>query len=231
MVAPQRAQEYWLKHVDQTAGRSEMEQNCRPMFAEAEFAAMIGDVIAKLGHGRALLDIGAGTGVLDLALAAHFDRIVAVEPTAVFETLMVNSTRMPSIEPVAAVGETIDLRGDTFDAALFYAVSYTRDDLVAEVMEHIAPNLEPKCRVLVGEVNDAEFREDYLRGLPDILRSKKLTETEIDAAMERNSMAAWHHFDDLAAPFIRLGFSCRRTASNPLHPLRHLKFDLVADRT
>jgi Methyltransferase domain len=222
--------QFWYDYINRNVQGSELEQDCRPNFSVRDFCGMAADIAGKLGKGRCLLDIGAGTGLIDIILSPNFDKIVAVEPLENYDHLVRNTEYLPNIVTYKAFGEKIAFDAEVFDRILMNAVAYIWPESIKEIFTNVKDYCAPHCRILIGELNDAEHRDQYLKDLPGLLASKGFSGNRIEEVMEKNQNASWHYYEELEIFFNTLGFQSKRVAPNPLHPLKSIKFDLIAER-
>jgi 2-polyprenyl-3-methyl-5-hydroxy-6-metoxy-1,4-benzoquinol methylase len=224
---------YWIDYMEAQVGGDALSQVCRPNVDTHDFCVMVADLTRKLGSGKSLLDIGAGNGLIDILLSPHYAEIVAVEPAkSLYEILVKNTEHFDNVETINAFGEDIDLGDREFDRVLLYAVSGVLDspDTLFVILDSVSKHFGESCRVLIGSINDSQFRDSYLKELPNILKGKGFSEERIEEIVEGNRMASWHDYESLRDYFNRLRFDTKRVPTYPLHLLYDKKFDLIAER-
>ena len=224
---------WWVKHVEQHAVKSPLEQICRPNIDLSDFCVMVADISRKIGTGGNLLDIGAGNGLVDILLSPSFQKIVAVEPaTETFCALQQNVAHIPTIEAHNELMQNVDLGARKFDHVLMYSVTAQLDDplVLFDILESSSMYFSENCRILIGSVNDAIYRESYLNELPSILKSKGFADDQVESIVERNYRAAWHDYGKIAHYLGKLGFHSQKLPTYPLHLLFDKKFDVLAYR-
>jgi ubiquinone/menaquinone biosynthesis C-methylase UbiE len=88
---------------------------------------------AAIGHGTAVLDVGAGTGALTVELVHRGASVAAADPSPAFVAAL--QQRLPSIAVHAAPAESLPWPDERFDAALAQLVVTFMDDAPAGVAE------------------------------------------------------------------------------------------------
>jgi len=226
---------WWVRYVDSQALGNEHEQTCKhKKYTLYEFCVMINDIAKKLGNGKILLDIGAGNGLNDIALAHLYDQIIAVEPaTTLFEKLQKNIAVCSNIVAVRSYAESITFeKGTLFDRILIAGVAPQLDEAsqLFQIFDSMLDNAASTCRILVARVSDLKMRDAYLATLPAILQTRGYSGAEIEVIMDRNRRASWHDYREIEQYFTANGFRVKKLATDPCQLLFDQKYDVIAER-
>jgi hypothetical protein len=126
------------------------------------------------------LGIGANNGLVNITLAPFYDYILAIEPAKeMCHVLKRNVVNIPNIKIDMATGSDFKAK-KLFNELLMYAVTvYLDEEELKKIILNLISCLKDQSFVLIGEVNDLVFREEYCNGLPKILRAKNFSSDRI----------------------------------------------------
>jgi SAM-dependent methyltransferase len=112
-----------------------------PIYDRRHGAALSADVARSLcsagalGRGARVLDVGAGTGRVSIALADLGCDVVAVDPSVPMLSALRSKSANTSIPIVAAEGAHLPFRPESFDVVIFARILYVIADWKASLRE------------------------------------------------------------------------------------------------